>query len=333
MTTLLKANPNVTRYQAFWGDCTFNLGVLQQETCHSSEAQASYLQALKSREAMASANPGVVAHQKNLADTLHGLGELQRETGHEPEAFRSFQRALMIREALAAGHPSLPVHQNDLAKSLTDIGTVERRLGHAEEALRLHVRAGGISATLIAMNPENLEYRSSSGASYDQAGMDLVALNRQNEAEDEYRHALENLHAAYDKAPEVTRNRRLLSEHLQHFATLLRSMSRRSEAASLILERRKLWPGNPGELYKAALELAACIPPTGPGQVEPSPTALAEHRKHSDWAMDAIREALDAGFNDVGRLQSDNELDPLRSRTDLKAIISDLVFPSNPFAR
>ena len=52
----------------------------------------------------------------------------------------------------------------------------------------------------------------------------------------------------------------------------------------------------------------------------------------SDRAMAALRRAFDAGFGFMALLRTEEDLAPLRSRTDFQALMMDLAFPADPFA-
>jgi hypothetical protein len=53
----------------------------------------------------------------------------------------------------------------------------------------------------------------------------------------------------------------------------------------------------------------------------------------SDRAMAALRRAVDAGFGYVALLRTEEDLAPLRSRPDFQALLLDMAFPADPFAR
>jgi hypothetical protein len=51
-----------------------------------------------------------------------------------------------------------------------------------------------------------------------------------------------------------------------------------------------------------------------------------------EQAVLALRQAIAAGFRDVGFMRRDTDLNALRSRPDFQMLLLDLAFPSNPFA-
>jgi hypothetical protein len=61
--------------------------------------------------------------------------------------------------------------------------------------------------------------------------------------------------------------------------------------------------------------------------------APAERDASAARAMAALRRAVAAGFDNVGHMGRDPDLDPLRSRPDFQAVIMEVGFPADPFQR
>src|SRR5262249_39992461 len=57
-----------------------------------------------------------------------------------------------------------------------------------------------------------------------------------------------------------------------------------------------------------------------------------ERGRYADRAMGALRQAVAAGFRDARLMQPDDDLAPLRSREDFRALLMDLNFPDDLFA-
>jgi hypothetical protein len=71
----------------------------------------------------------------------------------------------------------------------------------------------------------------------------------------------------------------------------------------------------------------------GRGQPPHTPEGEAERRLHAGRAIEALRRAIAAGYNDKLWMTRDPELDPLRARADFQALIMDLEFPADPFSK
>jgi hypothetical protein len=59
----------------------------------------------------------------------------------------------------------------------------------------------------------------------------------------------------------------------------------------------------------------------------------SERDAYAVRAMATLRRAVAEGFRDLNTLRKDEDLDPLRSRPDFQALLLDLAFPDEPFAR
>jgi hypothetical protein len=122
-----------------------------------------------------------------------------------------------------------------------------------------------------------------------------------------------------------------LSDHYQHLAAAERLSGHPAEAATAAMERRNLWPDDPGELFSVACDLALCIPLGGQPAIALPANPQAAVRRYDDLAMDTLRQAIARGFKDIERLKTSPELGSLRGREDFRLILSDLAFPTDPF--
>jgi tetratricopeptide (TPR) repeat protein len=102
----------------------------------------------------------------------------------------------------------------------------------------------------------------------------------------------------------------------QDLGRFYRQTGRAADAADAALERRKLSAGNPAELYDVARDLAACA---GLPKV-----ADAERRRFESLALETLRQAHARGFADLRRLETDEALDPLRSRQEYLALVEEV---------
>src|SRR5262249_14318064 len=72
-------------------------------------------------------------------------------------------------------------------------------------------------------------------------------------------------------------------------------------------KRLELWPGDAGELYGAARDLALAA-----AGAKGRPAS----RRCADLALEALRQAAKAGFRDAERARTDPALEPLRAREE-----------------
>jgi WD40 repeat protein/tRNA A-37 threonylcarbamoyl transferase component Bud32 len=152
--------------------------------------------------------------------------------------------------------------------------------------------------------------------------------------------AIRDLQQARDRLRPLLRanpgDRRLasrLERCLGILAAALRQSDRPVEAFASLQESLRVAeaiidPG-PGDVYNLACGYSQ-LSLLSEHATPPAPSS--ERAALADRAMEALRRALAAGFSDFRLMDRDEDLDPLRSRADFKALMLDRGFPLNPFA-
>jgi hypothetical protein len=92
-------------------------------------------------------------------------------------------------------------------------------------------------------------------------------------------------------------------------------MGRLEEALAAVKDRQVFWAGKAPELYALAADLAKASTTWNQG---------ADSDKLADLAVQALQEAVAAGFTDGPRLRGDPAFAALRDRADFEAIVSAL---------
>jgi hypothetical protein len=112
-----------------------------------------------------------------------------------------------------------------------------------------------------------------------------------------------------------------------------RLLKRPAEAAAATRERQNLWqrPANPRELYNSACEFALCIPLVGEAGKPLTESERGQRHEYADRAMEALRQAVHAGFKNPAHAMADKDLEPLRSLPDFQSLFGQPSFPADPF--
>ena len=92
------------------------------------------------------------------------------------------------------------------------------------------------------------------------------------------RRAVDEKRFAFDKAPENSDYRRGLNIAYGALAEVERQKGQPSASAAALLERRKLWPHDPQELYRIARELAQTAAAVEPGKAAAERSAISMRR-------------------------------------------------------
>jgi serine/threonine-protein kinase len=113
-----------------------------------------------------------------------------------------------------------------------------------------------------------------------------------------------------------------LSELYHELATAQREVGSVSEAAATYAKIQALWPGHPTQLFRVARGLARCLTervPTGVKHEGPGPDSSYE-----ELALDALKQAVWAGFRDSRQVRLTMSVEALRSRPDRRTLVQQL---------
>jgi eukaryotic-like serine/threonine-protein kinase len=330
---LVASHPEVASYRFNLSHTYTSLGVALRGAKRTDEALASYQKAREAQEALVAANPSVSDYRYELAGTYNNIANVQRASGLRDDALRTHRRALEIREALVAADPRVVRYQTSMASSYNAIGIIQIELDRIEEALRTYQQFRDRMTAILADDPKNDDVRMWLSNALHNTGNILVKAGRPAEGVMAFRQAIEHTRHITAANPKSRNPLRLLGHHYLAMAGAHRALGQPAEAAATLLEHRELYEGDPEELYNLACGLALCIPAVGQGRAELTPEQRAEREKYGDQAVDVLRRAVAAGFRRASHMIKDTDLRPIRDRDDFRALVGDLGFPSDPFAR
>jgi tetratricopeptide (TPR) repeat protein len=257
-------------------------------------------------------------YQQHLAEYSTGLGSLLIDAHRAAEACEALRKAVAIWSSLVTAHPDVLEYQVGLANSYHGLGAATHDTGKLSEAVEIYQKSLAISTALVTRHlvvPGQPAQHCESilGETQGDLGLVLADLGRHEEAIAKYREAIVHQRPAFDRHPKVAQYRKFLGSHFINLARSLRALGRAGEAAEAIREHARLWPGHPVELCESARELAGCIPIA---------SGAAEARRYGDEAMQALRSAVAAGFDDCDGMV--RELGPLRARDDFRELVNTL---------
>jgi serine/threonine-protein kinase len=295
-----------------------NLAVLQFRTANIDGALASYQCAIDALQRLIQDNPTVIDFRKTLGATYNNLGVLQLEKRQVTAAEQSYRQAIEIRQALVREVPNSEF-QNDLAASYNNLGTLQLETGDPAQAIVHFGHAIEIRKRLIEMQPDAVEIRSRLAGTLQATAAALRKMERGDESLAYLEQAVQHQSMALSQATQVTQYRQRLSELYGELASAFRGLKRHVEAAGLALDRKKLWPTNPTELYNVACELALCASLIRHDSADAEEQAT--RKQYADQAMLAIHDAVSNGFADVEHMKKDTDLDSLRTRSDFQELL------------
>jgi hypothetical protein len=136
-------------------------------------------------------------------------------------------------------------------------------------------------------------------------------------------HGLEVESVAFKIAPQVIEHRRVMNGLYGSLAENERAGRHPAEAVAATLERAKLWPDNPTELFNVARELGRATALVGKGKAELTDAEKADRDKYGALIVETLRQARVKGFKDTERMQKDPDLECVRQREDFQKLLGD----------
>ena len=138
--------------------------------------------------------------------------------------------------------------------------------------------------------------------------------------------AIECQRAALASMPRQRLYQRTIKLHLLCLVRVCWALHQPAEANRLMSEAANLSHGNPTDLYKVVCALALSVP-----------LAPADKRQAlAAEAVEKLKQAIAAGWNDAGKTGRDPDLATLRDRDDFRRLLAglfDRCFPTDPIAK
>jgi serine/threonine-protein kinase len=330
---VVRANPTVASWQADRAEAYINLGKEQGRSGDRAAALHSTGQARAILTRLIKAHPAEVRFQTLQVLAHVNTGVLHRQLGQPAEALRAYQQVPSLLEKLIRDHPTEERYVRDLALNQENTANVQSELGQAGAALGTLERLCTLREALARRAPNDAARQAALGTALSWRGQMLRHLDRRSEAAAVLRQAVEAGRTSCLHGPQDAQLRRSLSEHYGHLVLVLRELDRPHEAAAAALERQKLWPDNPAELFQAACELAACAAPDGREGKDAAGEAQAARQRFTEQALHLLRQAIQRGFQDAERLRNDPALAVLRQHPEFQQLLAASVKTDSPPGR
>ena len=313
------------------GDLDFEIGKRRNapiEQVRKERLFKEYQEAVTHREAVARRRPESLLHTKKLAIAVNRLGFAQTWLGMTQENLDSQRRCAAIRFDLARRAPDDPEIQYGLGESLLNVAHQLRRMGQSEQALALLRSAQTRYRVACTKLPHVIEYGLDLGSCYLTAGQIEWDLGRKEEALTDLQRGVRHLIGMARANPAVIS---VQNDVLGSFEVLIqqqRDLGRASEVAQTLALAREFVDRLPGEsaddLFSQAFMRMRYLGLLGADRPDQPEDAQAERRRQADLAIESLRAAVAAGFSDLGQIQGNRALQPLRERPDFQELVSRL---------
>jgi tetratricopeptide (TPR) repeat protein len=322
------AAPGDPGVRAALASCYTRIGFTMRTRGQPAEALWPYERAREIQEQLVLENPAETHYQESLSWSLSNLGVIHQEIGRLADAIRLHQQAIAIHQDLVNRHPKNNQFRSDLAwcwryLSLTLVAT-----GDAAAALRLAEQAAALHEELVKVDHEKDEFRWRLARCLDEVGRIRSRYGRPADAAGPLERSAELYDSVARRNPilyrlDVARN--------QLNIAFQRAVTGRSEQALACIRRAEDLLNRPGPAWPVLYYDQACVYSAWSTATPCNAPTPADRESRTQRAVEALRRAVAAGYNDLGQIRRDPVLDPLRLRRDFQELVMDLSFPSDPF--
>jgi tetratricopeptide (TPR) repeat protein len=259
-----------------------------------------------------------------LEQVCFRLGELNERLDRPKEALAAYELCLEERKKLAADYPADLHRQMEMLRVYGKIGDLYLFAGDTQTARRYYTEAIAANEALTRRD-RTPGPRMILSLNYYRLATAYLRLQQRDLAGDYYRKCLDL------RQP-------LLEEHPDELGLQIDVMIAQGrcglhrEAADAADRLRERFPKNPTVLVHAACGYALSVFGVAVGKVEEALGAEDRRlqRDYSARAVEALRKARENGYKDVKNLQTEPDLDPIRTDKGFQAFLREYSTPAAP---
>jgi eukaryotic-like serine/threonine-protein kinase len=320
---LVSGNPDVPEFQKDLAWSYNNLGVSLHRSGQARAARRSLRQAVATWERLIAKHPRP-EFRAGLAQAHSNLGDFFTLAGRMPEARQAAQQAVALNEEVVREKAD-PGFRNRLAESLETLGKQFFYDRQFKPALKAYERALEIAESLVSDNPAVTQYPERRVSFHIGRGHALLHLGADAEARRSFEAALK---LGKELPPGPSPYFSYASVH-HGLGKLLRKEGKTAEALAALQKAVEIGETNPGgerpyTTYELACARALCSAVLGEGKAELAAAEQAAKRRYADQAVEALRQAVDGGWENVAWMDKDPDLDALRGRPEFEKLMQDL---------
>jgi serine/threonine protein kinase/tetratricopeptide (TPR) repeat protein len=280
-------------------------------------------------ESILQESPGHVGARDVLAETYIWLAKNDAKSGKIKAALAHHRRALALQEDLVREHPEHPQYLSNLSTTLNNLGTLVDRPGNhrkLREALAIYEQAATYAAQAYEKAPHSIRFGNGLVMVLRNIATTQSLLGMQSEALDSYRSVTEVCRKMAYENPAVAGLKGELCQALRDVGRYECRLGNESEAILAYQEAKEILKNIPHETSAELFELASiyaylALPPADSGQVTP-PMEREQRARDADLAMQTLRQAVEAGFNDFAVLQTSEDFNALRDRDEFQQLLA-----------
>jgi tetratricopeptide (TPR) repeat protein len=320
--------PDEVEYRYTLALARTSVGVLHHSAGRNEAALGPLQGAVAVQEKLVRDNPTSVRFLNLLAIFQANLGLAQLVLGRHAEAEQSLQRSLTIYDRIPQGERGDPEYAKskarasavlDLAKK--ELARCARELGEVESVIKRDEQQAGA-------NPERMDLHVHLARQYATRARLQRSLGRQKDALASYRTTVGLVEKLVKARPAEGGLRKELADICEALGRLEAEASQPSAALRTLRRTLELLQeradGGPAEQYRQARLWALCGTLMGAGKEKLSGAEREEQARCADRAVQALRQAIAAGYREAERMRYEPDLAPLLEREDFQRLLAKL---------
>jgi serine/threonine-protein kinase len=288
---------------------------------HFGEMAATLERAITHQRQAAEQAPDNAFYHQSLGRHYHDLGVARSRLGQAAKARESWQQAARVWDGYATAHPANVGYHHRLVDKLLGLAELASDAGLPEDALAARRRALQVAEDLAHDQPDSVAFRGTLARSAATLGQSLMAQGRPEQALPPLRRAVEQQTVIVNQRPNSAVERRHLATAQLRLGVAQGKVGQSAEALESLRAARatleQVSPHGQDDSYNlacVAAQICLLLRKDEPAQAE------AEAAR----AVQALREAVAAGYRDAAQLEMDADLEPLRARTEFQQLVTEL---------
>jgi eukaryotic-like serine/threonine-protein kinase len=323
LSRLVAAFPEAPLHQQELARCLDRHGMVLAFMKRPADAEKSWQQAIALQDDLVARYPDQPTYRQELARSHENLGILLSGLNRLNDAERNYQTAIGIIEALATQHPQTDSYRTEVVLYRGNLASLLMALGRWQEAQKSWQQLASLQRQQLA-HSDSISSRVGLGQTLKTLAQLAADRHQLADAQRSLEEAIRHQRAAVEAAPGSAAYRKDLARYYFALMDVVLQQGDHAEAAKLEQELQEVAMPQLPELPRLAALLSKCIKLAG-DDTRVSPEKREElAASYGRRAVDLLRQAVRAGYQDVAYLENSKELEPLRSREDCKKSLGEM---------
>jgi serine/threonine-protein kinase len=317
---LVAAFPDAPLHQQELARCLDRHGMVLAYMKRPAQAEKSWQQAIALQEELVARFPDQPVYRQELARSHENLGILLSGLNRLDDAERNYQKAIGIIEALAKEHPQTASYRTEVTVYRSNLASLLTALGRWQDAQKSWQELAALQRQQLARS-DSINARVGLGHTLKTLAQLQAERHQLADAQRSLKEAIRHQRAAVEVDPTYRKD---LARYYFALMDVVLQQGDHAEAAKLEQELEGSAVPQLQELPRLAGLLSKCIT-LADDDTRVSPQKREElAASYGRRAVELLKQAVRAGYQDVAYLENSKELEPLRSREDCKKSLSEI---------